>query len=83
MASCAVVLRSRALTLRLPAGLLTGSLYCRFVGRTMDSMAKVTARKRRPDLVVPAISVDFEEAVSRLLRVKPPKPKSKQATKKR
>lgn len=52
----------------------SSSLYLASGGRMIVEMTKKAARKRKPkaDLVVPPLAVGFEEAVSRLLRVKPP-----------
>ena len=36
-------------------------------------MKKKAVKRKRADVVVPPITVDFEEAVSRLLKVQPPK----------
>ena len=45
-------------------------------------MTKSPKRKPKRDLVIPPITVGFEEAVSRLLRVKPPRKPSRAKSRK-
>lgn len=42
-----------------------------------------TMAKKKPNVIVPAVDLDFEETMKRLLRLKPPPRKAKGGTKKR
>lgn len=47
----------------------------------MGEVKKATKRTAKRDVIVPPIAVDFEEAVARLLRVKPPAKRKRKSPK--